>query len=182
MLLSRNDVEADLVEGFLTGDAEALRAAWDAWGGMIHRFVARSLPTVADAEDVTQQVFVDAWRGRERFDPELGALPAWLFGIARRKVVDRLRALQRAPLPAGDPDDIRSADSEIEGTADRMLVADALARLPLDRRQILELAFFDDLTHTQIAARLDLPLGTVKSHLRRGLATLRRSIVTERTA
>jgi RNA polymerase sigma-70 factor (ECF subfamily) len=176
VLLSHSGVDADLVDRFLDGDEDALRTAWDAWGGLVYGFCVRSLPTVADAEDVTQQVFVDAWRGRGRFNPDLGALPAWLMGIARRKVIDRLRALNRAPVPAGDPGDPGTADPDIEHTADRMLVADALARLPLERRRVLELAFFDDLTHTQIADELDLPLGTVKSHLRRGLATLRRGM------
>jgi RNA polymerase sigma-70 factor (ECF subfamily) len=180
VLASRNQVDVAVVEGFLAGDEDALRAAWDAWGGTLYAFCLRSLPTAADAEDVTQQIFVAAWRGRAGFDPTRGTLLAWLFGIARRKVVDRLRSLERTPVPTEDPRPDRHAEAEpeIERTADRLLVADALSRLPVERRRVLELAFFEDLTHVQIAARLGLPLGTVKSHLRRGLASLRRSIST----
>jgi RNA polymerase sigma factor (sigma-70 family) len=181
VLSTQEETGAELGERFAAGDEDALREAWQAWGGLVHSFGRRMLPTTADAEDVTQQVFVDAWRGRDRYDPQRAPLPAWLFGIAKRKVVDRLRSLERTPVPtadagedAGEPG---STESAIEGTADRLLIADALARLPAERRQVLQLAFYDDLTHTQIAEQLDLPLGTVKSHLRRGLAFLRRTIV-----
>lgn len=175
-LVKREAVDAEVVQAFVDGDEDALRLAWDAWGGLVYAFCYRSLPSPQDAEDVTQQVFVDAWRGRGRFDPAMGTMPGWLLGIARNKVVDRLRLLQRTPMPTDRPADTAVIERGIDQAADRMLVTAALARLPDERRRVLELAFFDDLTHTQIATRLDLPLGTVKSHLRRGLEYLRRTI------
>ena len=126
---------------------------------------------------MTQTTFVAAWLGRDTFDPVKGSLVGWLLGIARRKVIDRLRAaaretrvvetVRRLPEPARtgpDPDTV----------VDRLVVADELARLPDDQRRMLELAFFDDLTHQQIAAVTGVPLGTVKSHIRRGMASLKR--------
>lgn len=164
--------EAD-PQRFRAGDEDALRAAWQRWGGLVYALCLRGLPNAADAEDVTQQVFVDAWRSRERYDPALGSLSTWLVAIARRRVIDRLRSLQRTPVPVGDAGLDVTVEPEIERTADRLLVAEALAGLPEPRRRVLELAFYADLTHVQIAERLELPLGTVKSHLRRGLTALR---------
>lgn len=175
-LVSRDAVGTAVIRGFVEGDEAALRSAWEAWGGLVYAFCIRSLPSPEDAEDVAQQVFVDAWRGRGRFDPARGTLSAWMMGIARKKVVDRLRLLQRTPVPTAYPTDTAVVEQGIDQAADRLLLGDALARLPDERRRVLELAFFEDLTHTQIAARLALPLGTVKSHLRRGLAHLRRTI------
>lgn len=175
VLLSRAGVGADLGQRFQTGDEEALRTAFVAWGGMVYALCLRGLPSREDAEDVTQQVFVEAWRGRAGFNPDVGALPSWLLGIARHKVVDRLRSLQRIPVPTDDPGD-EVALFDTDRIADRLLVTDALAALPDVRRRVLELAFFEDLTHQQIAARTGLPLGTVKSHLRRGLAVLRHTL------
>jgi RNA polymerase sigma factor (sigma-70 family) len=130
-----------------------------------------------DAEDVTQQVFVRAWRGRSTFDPARGGLGGWLVGITRRQVADRLsarfrerdvtdRAERSGVAPSLEP-------SPDQAVVDAMVVATELERLPQPVRTVLQLAFFDDLTHQQIAAVTGLPLGTVKSHLRRGLARLR---------
>ena len=130
----------------------------------------------ADAEDVTQLTFVAAWTGRDTFDPERGTMLGWLLGIARRKAIDRFRSAARdhriaetmqAQLP---PEGWQTPERII----DRLVVADELGRLPREQRRTLDLAFFDDLSHPQIAAVTGLPLGTVKSHIRRGLANLRR--------
>jgi len=136
----------------------------------------RLLGNRADAEDVTQLTFVAAWAGRHTFDPQRGTMLGWLLGIARRKAIDRFRSAARdhriaetmqAQLP---PQGWQTPERII----DRLIVADELGRLPREQRRTLELAFFDDLSHPQIAAVTGLPLGTVKSHIRRGLANLRR--------
>ena len=132
--------------------------------------------SVPDAEDVTQDTFVSAWRGRSTFDPEAGSLPAWLVGIVRRRAVDQLREIGRqrrawnsVAQHFGSLDGSTSVDNVVE----RTLVSDELARLPETQRRVLELAFYDGLTHTQIAAATGMPVGTVKSHMRRGLIRLR---------
>jgi RNA polymerase sigma-70 factor (ECF subfamily) len=132
-----------------------------------------------DAEDVTQQTFVSAWTGRAGYRPEKGPLPAWLVGVCRHKIADAWARRDRqrreaeaaaaqartgtAPVTAG-------VDTAI---ADRLLVLDELDLLGQPQRGIIELAFFEDLTHAQIAARTGIPLGTVKSHIRRTLERLR---------
>jgi RNA polymerase sigma-70 factor (ECF subfamily) len=162
---------------FAVGDPAALREAYDRHARLVYAIAVQALGAHHDAEDVTQQVFVRAWRGRETFDAARGPLGGWLVGITRRQVSDRLsirvrelrtadRAGRAAPLaePAPEPDRV----------VDAMVVADELGKLAPQVRTVLRLAFFDDLTHQQIAAVTGLPLGTVKSHLRRGMDRLRR--------
>ncbi|BEL06414.1 sigma-70 family RNA polymerase sigma factor [Actinoplanes sichuanensis] len=168
----------ELAQRLRDGDQTALRETYDRHGAAVLFLAQRLLGNRADAEDVTQVTFVAAWTGRDGFDPQRGTILAWLLGIARRKAVDRIRAATReqrtteavqAQQPPGP-----GADESPERVVDRLVVADELGRLPADQRRTLELAFFDDLTHPQIAAVTGLPLGTVKSHLRRGMANLRR--------
>jgi RNA polymerase sigma-70 factor (ECF subfamily) len=168
--------QQELAEHFRAGDEHALRIAYERYGGAVFHLATRLLVNRSDAEDVTQVTFVAAWQGRGTFDPERGGMLGWLLGIARRKAIDRLRAAQRdgraaetvRALPTPPPDDAP------ERVLDRLVVADELASLPAEQRRTLELAFFDDLTHPQISAVTGLPLGTVKSHIRRGMASLRR--------
>ena len=167
-----------IVAAFIAGEETALRALYDLHGGLVYRIALGMLNSVPDAEEVTQATFVAAWRGRASFDPRLGTLGAWLIGITRRRAIDQLRVMARDARPvealaarnAMPPD----ADDGQDRVVERMLVADELSRLPDHQRRVLELAFFDDLTHEQISAATGMPLGTVKSHIRRGLARLRR--------
>src|SRR5918997_1731562 len=109
--------------------------------------------------------------GRGTFAPGRGGLLGWLLGIARRKVVDRLRLAERDGRAADvvralpDPPQVDAP----ERVLDRLVIADEMAQLPAEQRRTLELAFYDDLTHPQISAVTGLPLGTVKSHIRRGV-------------
>ncbi|MEU2171764.1 RNA polymerase sigma factor [Micromonospora chersina] len=169
--------EDDLAARFRDGDEAALREAYDRYGRAVLHLATTTLANRSDAEDVTQATFVAAWLGRETFDPAKGSLIGWLLGIGRRKVVDRIRVATREtrvvetvkqlPEPGStgpDPDTV----------VDRLVVADELARLPDEQRRMLELAFYDDLTHQQIATVTGVPLGTVKSHIRRGMQSLKR--------
>lgn len=168
---------ADLAARFRSGDEAALREAYDRFGRAVLHLAISTLSNRSDAEDVTQATFVAAWLGRETFDPAKGSLIGWLLGIGRRKVIDRLRASAREArvvetvreLP--DPTPTRSDPDTV---VDRLVVADELASLPGEQRRMLELAFFDDLTHHQIATMTGVPLGTVKSHIRRGMQCLKR--------
>ncbi len=172
------DPDEGLAERFRCGDEQALRYAYDRYGRAVFHLATRSLANAADAEDVTQATFVAAWLGRETFDPDRGSMLGWLLGIARRKIIDRLRAVSRENRAAETiralPEPVAKNDADPDRVVDRLVVADELARLPTDQRRVLELAFYDDLTHPQISAMTGLPLGTVKSHIRRGMAHLRR--------
>ncbi|WND39755.1 sigma-70 family RNA polymerase sigma factor [Streptomyces sp. BB1-1-1] len=138
---------------------------------------ARSLGDAYEAEDVTQQVFIGAWRGRHGFRPERGALGSWLVGITRGKIVDapaaRTRRLALVDSAVHEATPARFVQSAADEVLDRVLLLDALSRLPHAQREVLCMAFYKDLTQVQIAERTGVPLGTVKSHTRRGLHRLR---------
>jgi RNA polymerase sigma factor (sigma-70 family) len=179
--------EVSLEIAFSTGEDWALRAAYERFSPLVYTIALRTLGNVADAEDVTQQVFVKAWRGATAFDPARGALGSWLVGIARNTITDQLRARERqrhltdrvagnAPPPSAD--DEAGADRVV----DAVLVADELAALGEPQQRIMRLAFYGGYTHEQIAGQLQLPLGTVKSHIRRSLLRLRQRLEVDRVA
>jgi RNA polymerase sigma factor (sigma-70 family) len=168
----------ELARGLAAGDETCLAVAYERWSALVHALARRSLGDTAEAEDVTQQVFLGVWRGRHGYRPERGAVGAWIVGITRRRIADALTArTRRADLAAsvgtalaltGRP----GRGEDPEAVLDRVLVRSELARLPAPQRRVLHLAFYEDLTQTQIAERTGLPLGTVKSHTRRGLRRL----------
>jgi RNA polymerase sigma-70 factor (ECF subfamily) len=155
-----------LVKLFRAGDERALRLIFDQYGPAVFHLATNGLTSIADAEDVTRSAFVAAWTARERFDPERGSLLAWLLGIARRQIADRVRATGPTRRFVGEP--------STERVVDQLVLADEMARLPGEQRRVLELAFYDDLTHQQIAAVTGLPRDTVRSHLRGAMIRLLR--------
>lgn len=155
---------------------DALRRAYDEYGTLVHTYCARLVGRDA-AADCVQETFVSAWRSRQRFDPDQGSLAGWLLGIARFRSLDHQRKIARVPTPidhdGGRPTAVVDPDGDPDQVANRLLVGRALETLQGRARAVVELAFYSDLTHTQIAERLDLPLGTVKSDLRRAVQRLR---------
>jgi RNA polymerase sigma factor (sigma-70 family) len=172
------DTGADeLARRFRRGEGAALEEAYDRHARLVYALALRSLGAHHDAEDVTQQVFVRAWRGRAGLDPDRGSLGSWLVGITRRQIADRFAARARDRDLADRAG--RIAEPRVVGDApaavvDVVAVAHEIERLPRPQRVVVRLAFFADLTHQQISEATGLPLGTVKSHLRRGLERLRR--------
>ncbi|WP_327190163.1 sigma-70 family RNA polymerase sigma factor [Streptomyces xinghaiensis] len=169
--------DEEVAAGLAAGDEHCLAAAHHRWGALVHTLARRALGDDREAEDVTQQVFIAAWRGRAGYRPERGSLPGWLTGITRFKVADALAHRTRRAELAAAAGTVRSGFPEAaarpEAVIDRVLVHHELERLPAAQRLVLRLAFYDDLTQAQIAVRTGLPLGTVKSHVRRGLLRLR---------
>ncbi len=176
------DLERDedpLVAALRCGDDAGLKAIYDAHGKLVYSYCLRTLG--ADmARDATQEVFLAAWKSRDRYRPEAGTIPGWLLGIARYKVIDQTRSAAKGGI---------STDAELEPTtgsfaafgsaertAERLLLVEALRQLPERARTMVSMAFLDDLTHTQISEKCGVPLGTVKSDIRRGLERLRRHL------
>lgn len=161
---------------FAAGDERALAWAYERWGARLHGMAVRAVGPGPDAEDVVQQAFVSAWTGRAGYRPDAGPLPAWLTGVCRHRIADvwarreRQARLQEAAAAAAGGGTGEPLDRAV---TDRVLVLGELDRLGQPQRGIIELAFFADLTHTEIAERTGIPLGTVKSHIRRTLERLR---------
>lgn len=173
---SDDDADAALAADWVAGTDDAVRAAWERYGTLVHTFCVRALADRDAAADCVQETFVSAWRSRDRFDPTRGSLPGWLLGIARHRVHDSYRVQARTPQPrerapdhAGPPPAPNGSNELVE----RLLVADALATLGARPRQVLELAFYGGLSQTEVAEQMKVPLGTVKSDMRRALTRLR---------
>jgi RNA polymerase sigma-70 factor (ECF subfamily) len=169
----------EVARRFAAGDEQALAWAYERWAATVHGMAVRAAGAGPDAEDITQQTFVSAWTGRAGYSPDRGPLAAWLIGICRHRIADafagRDRARRSAAAAATVARELSVTSSPPADTrvADRLLLLDELDRLEQPQRRIIEMAFFEDLTHVQIAARTGLPLGTVKSHIRRTLERLR---------
>lgn len=174
---------AELATRFAAGDQVALAEVYQRWATLVLAIARRSLGHQQDAEDITQQVFVSAWQSRHTLRPDAGAFPAWLVAITRRRIADelarrsreqqRVRAVATADALTGTSGPAHPAPDAI---VDRLVLEHEVDLMGEPRRTIMTLAYVADQTHEQIAATLDLPLGTVKSHLRRGLLQLRTAL------
>ncbi len=167
-------LDTDYVDPVFVAGTMNLREVYDAHGALVYSICRRSL-NEADASEVTQDVFTSAWRGRDQFDPSRGTVAAWLVGITKRRIIDHIRAQRRHVAQRADEDINASGSSAAtsDQVADRMLVADALRSLPERTRQAIELAYLHDMTHDEIAHKTGVPLGTIKSDIRRGLLRIR---------
>jgi RNA polymerase sigma-70 factor (ECF subfamily) len=145
----------------------------------VFALAARALDRPA-AEEIVQDVFVAIWQNAERFDPALGSLRTWLLAIAQRRIANELRRRSRRPkLASDDGESLAAVDPSPGPVAEawlayrRAAVREALEHLPAEQRKALGLAFFEELTHEQVAQVLELPLGTAKTRIRSGLRKLR---------
>lgn len=168
-----DDLDQQVAVAWSEGDASALQQAYQRFGSLVFTYCNRSLNDRDAAADCTQDTFVSAWKARERYDASKGSLAGWLLGIARYRVLDTLRRQRRVATPVDDlPETLTSFDHG-DDIARQLLVARALESLPERAREVVELAFVTQLSHSEIAERLALPLGTVKSDVRRALIQLR---------
>ncbi|WP_019178846.1 RNA polymerase sigma factor [Microbacterium yannicii] len=170
------DAEAQLNARFRTGDESALAEVYRRWSPVVFTLALRSLGDRGDAEDVTQRTFVSAWTSRASYDPDKARLSTWLVAIARHRIADthesraKVRAIQAEMERLTRPDDLVREAPDLSET---LLVANELQQLEPDAQIVMRLAFYDDLTHDEISRRLGMPLGTVKSHIRRSLMRMR---------
>jgi len=161
------------------GDAAAVREALDTWGGLVWSIARRMLGTTQDAEDAVQEAFIELWRHAGRFDESLGTEAQFVATIARRRIIDRMRRNRARPAMEALPETLAAvAEGEAESLAERADESEraqwALAKLGADQQQVIRLAVLEGQTHTEVAAATGLPLGTVKTHVRRGLIRLRK--------
>jgi RNA polymerase sigma-70 factor (ECF subfamily) len=168
--------DQEIAARLAAGDEQALREVWARYGALVHSVAYRIVGDQHLAEDCTQDVFLALWRSAARFDHRRGRLATWLLAITRNRAIELVR--RRAVRPADLHAELEVPGSE-EDPADVVQRADvaqsvaiAMVSLPPPQYEALRLAFFEGLTHSEIAARLGLPLGTVKGRLRLGLERL----------
>jgi RNA polymerase sigma-70 factor (ECF subfamily) len=170
---------AELLRRCARADEEAFATLYDLTARRVHGLVLRVVRDPAQAEEVTQEVYLQAWRTASRYDEQKGSALSWLMTLAHRRAVDRVRAAEAASRQdttyhlrtQGVPHDTTAEAAEASIEARR--VRTALAELTTLQREALELAFFGVYTHTELATMLDLPVGTAKTRIRDGLIRLR---------
>jgi RNA polymerase sigma-70 factor (ECF subfamily) len=168
-----------VLQRIASGDSNAVRECIDQYGALVWSLARRLSPTAADAQDATQDIFLQIWRGAGRFDESKGSEKVFIAMIARRRLIDRLRKSAAEPPMVSSDEVLESvwSDPGIAGRAETSIEAaqalQALAELAPEQRQVLELGLLHGLTQSEIAKRLGMPLGTVKSCMRRGLIRVR---------
>jgi len=171
-------VEADAaaVARVADGDADALRGLYARYGRIVYGLTYRLTRDAQLAEEATQDTFVTLWKRADAYDPQRAKVTTWLFVIARNRAIELVRSRARVPEPRESVEPM----GEEANPADLMQIADdaerialAIAELPESQLEAIQLAYFEGLSHTEIAERLGQPLGTVKSRIRLGLDRLR---------
>jgi len=175
--------DLELASRLADGDTEALATCYDRYSGRVLGLLMKLVGTREDAEDLLQVTFLAAWRCAHRYDPSRSRLDAWLFLIARSRGLDHLRR-RRALSREAPPETLESLATEgpsegLERLESQQRLRDALREIPPDQGEALWFAFFAELTHNQIAERLNIPVGTIKTRIRRGMARLREILADE---
>jgi RNA polymerase sigma-70 factor (ECF subfamily) len=184
---SSSEVDVGLLQRIATRDEVALAALYDRHSRLAYSVIMRILGSPSDAEDVLQETFVRVWSRADTYDPLLGSPATWLTRIARNRAIDRLRArrvrghLAIEPAVGAADDGARSGEPVTRDTPETLLdsyttagaVRMALAILTPAQRALIEAAYFEGYTHSELATRFGVPLGTVKTRIRTGLAALR---------
>jgi RNA polymerase sigma-70 factor, ECF subfamily len=159
------------------GDPRAVSECIDEFGGLVWALARRLTRTRADAEDAVQEIFTDVWRSAGRFDASQGSEKVFITTIARRRLIDRLRKLRQEP--ATEPVDVldlagwSEPGSQGEVCVEAERAAKAVAQLRPEQQKVLQLGILNGMTHSEIAASTGMPLGTVKTNMRRGLNQVR---------
>lgn len=164
-----------LVTAIRSGDQGAMAALYDRYSSIVYSVALRVLQDTGAAEDVLQEIFMQLWRNPGAFDANRGNMAAWLAVISRHRAIDALRRRR----PENNIEDlVVSIEPDLAGDADRVRTMDkvrgALETMPSTQRSALEMAYFEGLTHVEIADKTGEPLGTIKTRIRAGLLSLRK--------
>ena len=179
-----DEIDPAVIRRVAEGDSVAFERVYDAFSGILYSLALRMLERPEDTEELLQEVFLKIWRDAEHYDPRRGAPLAWAITITRHKAIDKIRATARRlrlyeaaeaeskneSLPVAQP------VNEAQSSENAKALRESLGRLDPEVRESIELAFFGGLSHSQIAAKLSLPLTTVKSRIRRAMMQLRQSL------
>jgi RNA polymerase sigma-70 factor, ECF subfamily len=180
-------IDISLLRRIAARDTAALAELYDRHSRLIFGLILRIIRDRAEAEEILQEAFVRVWTRAETYDPRLGGPLPWIVRVTRNVAIDRLRSRRtRAVIDTPAPDghsaeamaapDIQSPEAVAGDAERRQLLIDALSGLPADQRQLIEAAFFEGYTHSELARRFGLPLGTVKTRIRTGMITMRQRL------
>lgn len=185
-----SDADHALVRRMQNHDEDALGVFYDRWFPIVNCLVTRMVRSPADVEDVVEATFWQAWRQANRYEAERGSVQTWLLTIARSRSLDRLRANRRRREDSIEDGERPAFQSVLASTNDpsldaehaerKRLVLAAIAELPKEQREALELGYFSGLSQSEIAERIGQPLGTVKTRMRLGMQKLRERLSTLR--
>ena len=176
-----DDARADiaLLGRVIARDGRAIGELYDRHSRLLYGLILRILRNRSEAEEVLQEVFVQVWTRADTYNVELGAPVAWLVRIARNRAIDQIRSnsvrartAEATPLPPP----VETPEARAVMSEQQRAVARALGTLPLEQRELIEHAYFQGLTQSELAERFQLPLGTVKTRVRTGMMTLRREL------
>lgn len=171
-------VSDSLLQRVAAGEMAAMQACIDEYSGLIWSLARRLTPTATEAEDAVQEVFIALWENAERFDPAKGAEVTFVAMIARRRLIDRSRRTERQQRVVNEARELKVTEKpvkpdQVSQADDARRALEAMSELSADQQRVLELAIHQGCTHEQIARITEMPLGTVKTHARRGLMRVR---------
>lgn len=176
---SKDDLTQSVLARIAAGDETAVKACIDQFSGLVWSLARRFSESAADAEDASQEIFLEIWKSAARYDPSMGSEAVFITTIARRRLIDRLRARKRKPATE-EFDEFTMSDGVDSDPVPGAMASEvsaaqaALASLPAEQREVLLLGIVEGMTHSEIATRTGKPLGTVKTQMRRGLDKVRR--------
>lgn len=182
VILSRprpdNAVDEQILARMRQGDDWAMSLLYDRYARLVFSLALRVLSDRDAAEEMVQEVFIKVWRRAGDFDPERAKLSTWIARIAHNQAIDEWRRRSHRPSLASPPQNESSADTVLPIDAvvadwDHQKIVRALGRIPHEQRQVIEMAYWDGLTHKEIAEKLGEPMGTVKTRIRRGMQKLK---------
>ncbi len=175
-----SDLSDSLLEQIARGDQAAVGKVLDQYGDLVWSLARRFLGNSAEAEDAVQEIFIAIWSSADRFKPELASEVTFIATIARRRLIDRLRKHSRTPdsevydegIASQNPDPVNRITENVEVEN----VVRVLNEMPAEHREILSLSIYEGYSHSEIADKLNMPLGTVKTRVRRGLIHIREQL------
>lgn len=175
----RDEVVTDVLPRLSSGEPQAAEECLDRYGSLVWALARRYTRNPSDAEDAVQEIFMEVWKNASRFDPSKASEAAFITMIARRRLIDQIRRLNRRLKTLSLDPEIDLADPlarKPEASAEVSLAARAVSRLDVKEREVVVLSTYHGMSHGQIAEHTGLPLGTVKTYVRRGLSRVREAL------
>lgn len=178
-----NFVSETILQRIASGDKSAVQDCLDNYGGLVWSLARRMLPNQDEAEDAVQEIFIEVWKNAERFDESQSSETTFVAMIARRRLIDRLRKISRKPGIDSFEDILvePSKEETLQTTVEAKQAAEAMRQLRPEQQKVLQLSIIQGYSHQEISDVLEMPLGTVKTHARRGLMEVREIIEKKKT-